>query len=234
MITHYWIEKGISALLIVIFTILGAISFGYPLYFDRLFIVVLFALIASYKINRDLFFVGLILLIDRLIEEGIFQLSLFDVTKPVIYAICLYAIYKFRLVDKYVSHLFAPLIVVSIVAETYWFVIGYDSPSIHYYAALFCLNSFVRHFLVFRVHILNRFSSVKLESNPLDFSLYRVFGVTNIVFTCMLLEYLIRHVTHYEPLIIYNAYSLLNQTISVITLFLITSYITKSKFKLLA
>jgi len=233
VVTTYWIEKGISTLLLLIFVFLGFLSFGYPLYFDRLFLVILSILIISYNFSKNLFFIGLILLVGRLAEELIYQIYSYEFTKVIIYLLGLITIYKMRL-DKYVVYLITIFLTFCIVAEIYWYLIGYNSPAVHYYIALLCLNSLIRYFLICRVHLVNQHSSIEVYSIPLDFSLYNIIGVSNWIISIMTFEYLFRHITSYPITLMYDAYSYLNQFVSVVILYLIVSFITKSRFKLLA
>lgn len=221
MITNYWIEKGISSLLFVLFILLGFLSFGYPLYFDRLFILVLVVLLGTYKVNKDLFSVGVILLLIRFSGEIIFQLSTLPTAKLLYYLIAAIVMYRLRF-DKQVRFLAFPVLFLCILTEIYWVVTGYESPRIHSYIAILAMNCVIRYLLVFRVHLIREKWKTEVSSIKLDYSLYKLSGVYGVVVSLMAIEYIIRHNTPLNPLYIYDAYSYASQAISLCVLYLLS------------
>lgn len=232
MIAHYWLEKGISTLLIAIFCILGILSFGYPSYFDNVFIAVLFGLIACYRLNPDLASIGVILLIVRIVNELLFA---FDGSyqKLIFYLASLLIVFKFKF-DKQISMLLVPLLVICCGTELYWYVVNYQAPQLELYVVAIAINCWLRYLLIYRGHISNSYSNIKLSGISLDFDLYKLAGVANIVVTLMIAEYLIRHLTPMNPLLVYSAYSYLLQLISLLFPYLVISYIIKSRFTIKA
>jgi hypothetical protein len=233
LLVKYWASNTIVTLLISTFIYLGYLSFGYPVYFDRLFIIVLLILVSTFKVNKNLFLIGLILLLERILSTLLFEVTSLLLTKVLTYSVCFYIVYKLTF-DKQVKFLLLPVVIISILAELYWYFIEYTAPYIHTYIALMCLNLVTRYFLIFKVHIFKRTFPDSIFSLPLDFSLYKVAGLYNLVLTAMISEYLIRHLTFYNPMIIYFNYSFLTQLAALGTLYLIFLYIFQSSFRLKA
>lgn len=232
MITHYWLEKGISTLLLLVFAFLAFLSFGYPEYFDPLFTIFFLSLITLYKRKPDIASISFLILIVRLVGEVIFlyQGPFEEIFGYLISAII---IYKFKF-DKQISFLLLPLLVIGIASEIYWNVTGYEGPALAIYAVFIALNCWLRYLLMYRVHLVSSFPKLKLSSITLDFDLYRLIGVSNIIVCAMFVEYLIRHWTPLEPLLVYQLYTYCLQLVTMLLPYLVISYIVKSKFTLTA
>ncbi|GHB66413.1 hypothetical protein GCM10008107_14510 [Psychrosphaera saromensis] len=228
-----WIEKAITATLALVFIYLGYLSFDYPLYFDRLFILVLLVLIATFKVNKNLFSIGLILLLERVLAALLFEISSEIMSKVAVYCLGLFFMYKLKF-DKQVFSILLPIWLGSICAEIYWFVTNYPAPRIHTYIGLIYLNLVTRFFLIFRGHILNSKLTFRISSLPLDWNLYRIAGFYNLVIAAIIIEYIIRHMTSAKPMLVYTNYSGITQLTTLVTLYLILSYVLNSKFRLKA
>lgn len=217
-------------MLAVVFAYLGYLSFGYPSYFDKLFILVLLFLISTFKISKDLFTIGLILLIERGVAVLLFEVSALVYIKALVYFSGFYLIYKLKY-DTQTRTLLLPLLILTLFIEAYWFLTGYSAPRIHTYIALIYLNLITRFFLIFRAHIFRNMFKGEVSSTSLDLSLYRIAGFYNWMLVAMIVEYFIRHTTHFNLTTIYNSYSLLAQFASLVTLYFILSYVVQAKFR---
>ena len=232
MITQYWLEKGISTLLFLIFIFLGYLSFGYPQYFDRLFFLLLLCLIVSYKRSPDLAAIGIIILVVRVSSETLF-LYQGSYGEVICYAVSCMIIHKFKF-DKHISFLLLPILVICTFAEIYWYLIGYKDPGLGFYVMLIAMNCWLRYLIIYRAHITKSFPNIKLSGISLDYDLYRLSGVSNVIVTVMIVEYLVRHLTPLNPLFIYEVYTYCLQLIAILFPYLVISYLIKSRFTITA
>ena len=232
MITNYWIEKGISALLLVLLVVLGYLSFGYPVYFDRLFIVLLICCIAFYKIDKNIASIGASMLIVRITSDVLFNYE-GAYQEVFFYSISFIVVYRLKF-DKQINLLLLPILVICCLAELFWAYIDYESPQLSPYILGIALNCVLRYLLVSRVHLALQFLKIHLSGITLDFDLYRLIGVYNLVITLMVFEYLIRHLTPLNPLVIYELYSYCLQIVTLMFPYLVIHYLIKSRFKIYA
>lgn len=228
MITHYWLEKGISTLLFFIFIFLGFLSFGYPLQFDWLFIAFLACLTALYKRNPNIASIAFILLLVRLVGHILFYYQ-GEYQEVLLYSFSAAIVYKFKF-DKQSSLLLLPVLVICCISELYWLYVDYPSPELSSYVVGIALNCLLRSLLTYRAHLTQFNENIKLSGISLDYDLYRLTGVFNFIIVLMVLEYLVRHLTPLHPLVIYYAYSYCLQLISLLFPYLVISYLIKSRF----
>lgn len=228
MITHYWLEKGISTLLFFIFIFLGFLSFGYPLQFDWLFIAFLVCLTTLYKRNPNIASIALVLLAVRgtgqvlFLYEGAYKDLLFYATSIVIF-------YKFKF-DQQSSFLLLPILVICCITEIYWYYLDYPAPDLSNYILSISFNCLLRNLLTYRAHLTRFNPKMKLSGISLDFDLYKLTGIYNVIIAVMIVEYLIRHLTPLNPLLIYQVYSYILQLITLMFPYLVISYLIKSRF----
>lgn len=232
MITNYWIEKGISALSLLLIVALGYVSFGYPVYFDLLTICVLVASMALYKIDQNIASIAFILLFVRVIHELLFayQGPYQDV---IFYILSFVIVYKFKF-DGQIKGLLLPILVICCLAHIYWYFVDYDAPNLGIYVLSIALNCYVRYLLTFRAHITAEYDFINLSGITLDFDIYRLTSFSNILIALMVGEYLIRHLTPLNPMLIYETYSYGLQVILLFIPYFFVSYMLKSKFRLYA
>lgn len=232
MITNYWLEKGISALLLLLVVILGYLSFGYPLYFDQLTLFVLVGSLALYKLDQNLASIAFIILLVRILNEvlfayeGVYQDFLFYLGS------FLFA-YKFKF-DSQVKRVLIPLLTACCLAHIYWYFIEYEGPHLGIYVLAVALNCLLRYLLMFRAHLTTKLPYLNLSGITLDYDIYRLASFSNILISLMVIEYLIRHLTPLNPLIVYETYSYALQVILLFIPYFFLSYFVKSKFRLYA
>ena len=230
MLAKYWLDKYWHLSLILIFSTLAVLSFGYPLYFDRLFIVVTIVLISVYKVNKNLFSIGLILLFVRGLDEIAFFCRLLSEAKLFYYLISAYIFYKFRF-DSQTRNIIIPLFVICVITEFYWLFTDYPAPNLHTYIIVLVLNLCYRMLLINRVHLLRSIWGAKINGITLDYSLYKVTLLYAVIVIFMIIEYLIRHTTPLNPMYIYHSYSYLMGLTSILTIYFIIEFGTKLTFK---
>lgn len=228
MILNYWFEKGVFFLYIIVFILLGTLTFGYPVYFDFLFICILLAMVGAIKISHNFFSISLSLIFIRVLYEVLYQISSIASTKWLFYSLALGVVYKFKF-DPQVKKFLFPVIILMIFAEVSWAVNEYPAPQVFSLLGALIVNVSLRAILVFRSHIMKTHFRLEASSVPLDFSLYRLAGCSNILIGTLIIEYLIRHSTPLKPTLIYEFYSYGQQTISLITLYLILAFTLRFK-----
>lgn len=229
MLQNYWLERGVSVVLLLVFLFLAYLSFGHPLYFDRLFIIVLIALLTTVRMNKELLSTLLGLLFVRSMDELAFVSSGIPHAKLIFYALSLFIIVKLRH-DLLTRWFIAPIYLVSLGAEAYWYFSDYKAPSIHTYFLLLAINSGFRHFLIAKQHD-NLFGSCNATENSIRYRLYRLAGFSNVVVGTLIIEYLIRHLSYVKPMFVYDLYSYIMHLVSLALFYFVAESVIKSKSK---
>ncbi len=208
MLLRAYLPKLITALFGGLFIAAGIITFGNALLFDRLFIGILF--FTGFACRKDVNVIGivLIILIQHILEElAWIYLSNNELVKIFIYGMCL--ILAFRLRHDHIAK-FVLLFTLSIFgAEVYWLVIEYPAPQIYWHMSLIGLNLLVRNLIFSRVSITEYYLKKTATSINLDWTIYRLYGLSIIIQSAIVIEYLIRHLGNFEDLLFFyssNAY----------------------------
>ena len=123
------------------------------------------------------------------------------------------------------KYLFRLLWLLMVGAELYWYFTGYNSPIIYPYLLYAVLALILQWFLVFRVILLEK-HKYQMSHISLDRLLSHVAQLKIIICVCMIAEYLVRHLTPYQPMFIYDSYEYVVHILFVSSVFLIfnTSY----------
>lgn len=232
MITSAYLIPFIRTVLAGSVVFLGFITIGQAELFDRLFLLILLAL-AFYSLktkNIDLFGVSLIFFTIRFMDECLYLLPNILLIKIFIYLLCYYACYKLK-GDKVTQRVAFPLLTLSVIAELYWYIIDYDSPQIFYSHILIVLNLLGRRVAYFRQFYEIKYFNKDATSISLDRVIYLVSNYYIFVISIQLVEYLIRHLTVFSPLLIYNIYPYLSQAITIWILITILDYTYNLNFK---
>lgn len=213
----------------------GIFTFGQGVLFDRLFFTVLLLLffLAIQAKDIDLMGVIIIMLLSNSTDEICYLLPDLLPIKILVYAVCLFGLYKNKK-DKWAIRLAAPLLGVSLLAEVYWFVIAYDAPQIYYYHALISINLFVRRFVFLRLFLTPKWFGKETSSISLDYKIYTIAKWSILSLALLTLEYAIRHATHLSPLFFYYVHQYIAQLLSVLVLVLLIDYTYKQRFVIAA
>jgi len=213
--------------------IVGYYTFGQADYFDRLFVCILLCLLLIDVVNRNFDFVALllILLFERLSEEVFYFSMDLSYIKLVTYAVIVFVLYKLRY-DKLVVRLAIPLTTITFIAELYWFTTNYHAPVVHYPLMLLTLNLITRHLIIHRVPYTEKLTGIEADTHSLDWPLYNIAKAFVYIISASLVEYLIRHLTHFSPVYIYNSFPFLAHVLTVLTLSYIIQYLFKRNFTL--
>jgi|GEM_PF-1682218 len=242
MILRQYISDGVTNVLAIAFLVLAIFSFGYAEYFDRLFIAFLVGILIFNARNANIVSIALIFLLERSIEEVIFFSSTLPLVKPFIYLASLYLI-RVLWYDPFIKRFVLPSIVLCLVSELYWHITAYNAPRLHSYIAMLMLNMVTRHLIFMRVPIFQKLQirplwqkqlTTPVTQIPIDLPLYSLAMGYGLVVIAMLGEYLIRHMTSFSPLVVYDFYPYAMQLLAVATLFFITHFIIKPDHKITA
>ncbi len=226
----------------ICFLTLALLSFEYAEYFSLVFIIFLLGLILRNLTNANIISVALIFLLERFLEQFILLTSIYPVTKPIIYMLSLYIAYKLKY-DPLTRHIILPTIVIGISCEFYWLYNGYNAPKLDWFIALLILNAITRHLIFMRVPTFKKYQAIpyfqKRLTSPLsqasfDLPLYRLAQINMILITMMIGEYLIRHLSPLNPLVVYKYYSEMVHMLTFMAVFFITTFLFQSKFKMKA
>lgn len=191
-----------TTLLAVSVILLAILTFGQPLIFDRLFVLLLLiATILTFPYDKNACFAILILLIQRGSEELLWLLQAntwwFKAPAYTIALGCCYVLRYARL-----NQVVAATILLILCAEAYWLLTDYPAPAIYWLALLLLINVVTRYALFARPALMCQYLPAYFNDDnvhwiALDFRLHYI--VTLFIFLAQLntLEYLIRHLLGY-------------------------------------
>lgn len=240
MILRQYIGSATTNILAVVFLTIALLSFGYAEYFDRLFIIFLLGLILFNLTNANIVSIAFIFLFERSLEELVFFFSTYLYVKPLIYLLSLWLI-RALWYDKLIKYVILPTIVTCIICELYWYTTLYSAPRIHSYIAMLMLNMITRHLIFLRVPIFKKFENLSfikqmlsqsLKQVSVDLQLYSLARINILVIIIMIAEYLIRHLTGINSILMYEYYPYIVQSLTVAILFLLTNFLIKSTYKI--
>ena len=195
---------------------LGIMTFGQPLLFDRIILATLIGTaLISYRFNPNLLGLIAILLAGRLIEEAVWLIrSEHWFFRIGVYTAGLWLCYQFRYTR--LAKLTAVVIVLVCFTNLYWQYTDYNAPRLTWSIIILLIDQLVRHIVFLRPHFTARL--IKRTDNitwlRADRQLYDLLTLQIILKTLSVAEYLIRHLTGYNLLVIYNAYSYASQILA--------------------
>lgn len=218
------ISKKVAFVTGLIALFFGVYSFGKPLLFDRVYLILLLGAAAySYHIDRNTFGIFVILSLERIFEESMFMLNSDEVTfKVLVIFLCAFACYKLRY-DRMIWVAVGALASL-LLAEAYWFYIGYPTPRIYWSIVILFQSLMVRHFIFFRPAIMEqRFPSWReIRWIHTDWQIYQLMFVFVVVESARLIEYYVRHIAGFKNIqIIYDSYAYIAQAIACFVIWII-------------
>lgn len=225
MYFHY-LKKALKALGAGVFIAAGIWSYGQTSLFVQVYFILL-GFIALLFI-RDVNMLGLIFL-EAVAHIGTMLawhfLDDILVIKIFVYGFIFLSLYllKYEEKRKYIIGFMA----VSLSAEIYWLVIGYDAPKIYYYLILINLNVILRHFLFRRVFITAQIFPGAERSLEADIDLYNLTWLYMLTHIAMVSEYLLRHIFGLNMILIYDLSSYIFHGLGVYTAWIIFAQGTK-------
>ena len=198
-------------------------TFGNPILFDRIVLAALLgAALVSYRFNPNLLGLVAILLAGRVIEESIWLIRneqwLFRIG---VYIVGLGLCYWLRY--THLAKVTAATIILVGLTNLYWHFTGYDAPRLTWSVIILLLDQVVRHLVFLRPHYTARLiqRTDGLTWLRADRQLYDLLTLQIILKTLSVGEYLIRHLTGYPVLAIYQAYPYASQILACATLWTI-------------
>lgn len=233
MLLNLYIKKWIINVFAISSLTLGLLSFGYAEYFDRLFLIYLICISVVYIKNINVVSLTAILLIERLIEEVVYFSNTLTMSKVGIYILSVLLI-KLLWYDKLVKMIVLPVIVLALLADSYWALIDYNSPRIHFYIGMVWLNIITRHLIFMRAPLIKQYLSVAVNQASIDWLLYSIAKWNVVVIVALICEYLFRHLTPASPMFVYDYYRYAMQILSVATIYFLTKHLFSLKFNIQA
>ncbi|WP_025821369.1 hypothetical protein [Shewanella marina] len=245
MFIHEYLNKVVRIFVATTVIIIGWQTFGHPDLFDRLVLVILLVLLTLPSIRNDvnIFTIITIFLFERLLEELFYFTKDYSTQKLVIYSLSMLIIYLMHY-DKLVRYIVTPLVTISILVECIWYFNGYQAPAIQFYIAMLSLNVIVRYLLMMRSPLANyamelykknidhHYPPKKAQPTPTDWILYSIVASNIVIISVMIFEYMLRHVSNYNQLYIYNIYPSIIQLITISTLIVIIDHVIKNNHSL--
>ena len=208
MLLNHYVPKILTALFGGLFVFLGIYTFGEGLLFDRVFygILVFTAFICRHNVN--VIGVILIILVQRLLEEGGWFILTSDVdilARLGFYIFASACIFKFK--HDNLSRLLILAFLIAISCEVYWAIANLKPSAIHWFVFALTLNLATRYLIFLRVSYTEDFFPEKAQSINLDWHIYKLNAVSALAQFAMVVEYAVRNALHVkEALYVYKAY----------------------------
>lgn len=213
---------------LVVVMSLGILTFGDNESFDLIFMSVLFAgIILTLKLP-DVWTILLIVFIARLLDKGLlYYTSSSWFSEVLVYLAMLLLLHKFRI--KYFYYPLLALLSLTIAAEIHWLVNGYDptftgssaKPDLYFYWGYVVIIVSVIALVNLRTLWIERLFNVETQFTDLDYDLGNLYIAFLMLEMPMILEYLVRHITPYNPLFIYAYYTEIKHLFGAVLMFLI-------------
>lgn len=216
MLLRAYLPSFITSLIGGLFLLLGLLTFGKPLLFDRLFIFVLLFTMLVCRKNINVVGIVAILLAVKVLDEGAWLLQNSDwvlVGKIGFYLCAALACY-WAWYDK-LAKLLLIVLIMSLATETYWFLAGRDSISLQWFNFMLAANLFVRDLIFSRVQYTQKLGFNNVTSTHLDWKIYSINAVTIFIILAMVIEYLLRNLLGFSnALLVYQLYPYAMQILS--------------------
>jgi hypothetical protein len=221
-VSHSKSKNLLFILAFLLTLIFGVISFKNAYVYISVCVTVMILLSLYHDRNRDLISLFLILIASWLlvfveawtIKSEVLSSSL--IFKVIVYCstTLIAIIFRYQLLAKII--LISLLVVVPV--EIYWYQTGYSAPFIYYFYVGFCHTIAIRFAFLMRTALFRSWGANK--PNNLDFNVSEVFVISAIVDLIMVTEYLIRHLSGVNILVVYNAYEYLQHICAVLIVLL--------------
>lgn len=184
---------------------LGILSYDKPVLFSLVQIATLVTLTIICFRNINITGVCIILLFTQFAIDSFFTLMQNNLAYKLI-AYCITAYVLYYLAGDIVQRIVVVFFVVTSFAEVYWAVTSYNAPNVFFYFYKAAIYMLCRFLLFYRAH----FTTLKLKRRAkvtlLDNHLVKLHGHVALLQCAMILEYLIRHLTPLQPLLVYSIY----------------------------
>ena len=208
----------------------GVLTFGNGELFDRLFLLILVFLMFFKAVNQDINISGIIILfiVNMVCEEVVFLTLGAEYQKIIIYTVAAYIFYRLYFNDM-VKFIAVPILLLSFIAELHWFLTDYPAPMLHLYIAMLTFNILIRFMLFMRIPLTEQYTNKKAKIVPADSYIYDLAKWSTIFLSLVLIEYIVRHCTPYQPMLIYNLFEYVMHGLAVLIVIIIGSHIINSQ-----
>ena len=219
-----------SGLVLIGCIALGVITYNDPRNFERASF--LFLIFTAYvcKHDKDLLSVIGILAISYLIDHIILlaaeHLTWWNIIMYQCAAAIIYTLWRDTL-----SKISAVFLTAVIIAEIYWGLTNYQSPNLSLAVGKLAFALIIRHVFIYRPDIIERFFNYDGDYIAVDKKFRDLYAVYILIEIANIAEYLIRHTTQYNPLLVYQTYPFIIQIISTLSLWYVLHYSQKSWIK---
>jgi hypothetical protein len=223
MFIRAYLPQVIKSFVGGVFLLLGILTFGNAIDFDKLHTGMLIFTGIICRKNINIVSVVILLLLQLLWEGLIWQPPIdTDFVKIFVYACAFGMTYYLR--HDWVVKIILPTLILAIVSETYWYLTNYSSPEIYWHIWIMASNLLLRYLIFIRVGIVDNYFQDKGLSVNLDWVIYKLGAFMIIIQVTMILEYILRHITDLpNMLLVYYSYSYLVHGIATIVVWAIFS-----------
>lgn len=210
--------------------VFGIISFNDASLFNLSFACLLVILSIVHSENKNLLSLFLILIVSRVVGEGFALMigSTMLLIKIGVYALTVTLALLFFY--QTLSRLTLLVLAFTIPVEIYWYISNYSAPQIFFFFLVISQTIVQRYFLFMRAGYFRSWGDMKPQN--LDYNLSELLFASGSVNLVMIIEYLFRHLTGINLLVIYTVYEYLQHIITMMFVFTILLY-TVSHPKLL-
>ncbi|WP_131811758.1 hypothetical protein [Paraglaciecola hydrolytica] len=174
----------------------------------------------TFRHNIDIKTVCILLLIENII----INLAFLSLNNNLIYTAAVFAFTAITLwyvrTDKLAKPI-AILLVITLLAEIYWYQTDHPAPQIYFYFFKISLSLIVRFLLLYRPHGLNYYLDSGANILRLDWFVYKTIWVSCVIECAMICEFLIRHTLKINALYIYYSYEYIMHALAVWVLWLV-------------
>lgn len=232
--TQYYSSKLATIILATLAIIYGLATFGNPLLFDRIYIIIIIGTAYILRKNHDVLGIMIILAVSHLMQDLVHYWTQEDnvyLVKILVYCCVLFTIYQ--LWYDSLNKLALAITATAISAEIYWVVTAYSAPNIFWFVFLTNQSLILRHLLLCRTAYYRQYLQVKGQPTVLDYCIEKACKWFVIIDTLMILEYLARHIFNAEILIIYKSFPYVVQAIGVYIIWLVLreyQYLIEEKY----
>ena len=185
------ISKKVALITGLLACCFGVYSFGKPFLFDRAYILLLVSFAAySFHIDKNSSGIFAVLSLERIFEETMFFLSSNEWQfKLLVVGLCIAVCYKLRY-DKLIWVVIGALLSL-VLAEIYWFVVDYETPTVYWHLVILFQSLIVRHFIFFRPTIMVKmFPDLRgVKWIYTDLQIYQIMSVYVVIELLRLAEY---------------------------------------------
>lgn len=230
MIIRAYTRIVLSGLLLISCIAIGVLTYNDPRSFERASF--LFLIFTAYLCKHDKELISVIgilalsYLIDHIVLIAAENISWWNIIIYQIAAAIIFSLWRDKL-----SKLSAIVLALVIIAEIYWGLTNYQKPDLSLAVGKLAFALIVRHIFIHRPDYIERMFKYDGDYIAVDKKFRDLYAVYILIEIANIAEYLIRHTTQYNPLLVYQTYPFIIQIISTLSLWYVLHYSQKSWLK---